>query len=334
VRDYRITPGTGTGGFPFPETAALTHSGRLRNDNRSLVNRVLMAVAVHERVTLRAVQLGIPRLVLHLTTRMDKSAKTREIAASFDARAASYGRNDWHRRCAERLVALCPLRTDSCVLDAATGTGFAAIAAARIVGRVYGVDISAGMLREATAAATAAGLTNVDFIEDDASSLSRFPSGTFDVITCAAGLLYMPVADALREWHRLLKSGGIVAFSTMRAGSPPGGRIFRDCAAEFGVSLTDPSEPLGAPSACRQVLQDAGFEAADIVSETIDFSAQDLSVAWESNFESPAHSEVRRLAEAEQRALQRAYRHALAREERAQPGVLSRAGILYAFGKR
>jgi ubiquinone/menaquinone biosynthesis C-methylase UbiE len=190
------------------------------------------------------------------------------------------------------------------------------------------------MLREASAAATASSLTNVEFIEEDASSLPRFPSGTFDVITCAAGLLYMPVADALREWHRLLKRGGIVAFSTMQAGSPPGGRIFRDCAAGFGVSLRDPSEPLGSPSACRQVLQDAGFGVADIISETVDFSAQDLSVAWESNFGSPAHAEVRRLPEAEQRALQRAYREALVREEREQPGVLSRAGILYAVGGR
>jgi ubiquinone/menaquinone biosynthesis C-methylase UbiE len=190
------------------------------------------------------------------------------------------------------------------------------------------------MLREAEAAATASGLTNIEFIEDDASFLPRFSSGTFEVVMCAAGLLYMPVADALREWHRLLKRSGTVAFSTMQVGSPLGGRIFRECAAEFGVSLTDPSKPLGSPSACRQVLQEAGFEVAEIVSEDVPFSVQDLSVAWESNFGSPAHAEVRRLAEAEQRALQHAYGEALAREERERPGALSRAGILYALGRR
>ena len=62
------------------------------------------------------------------------------------------------------------------MLDAATGTGFAAIAAASRVGRgghVYGVDISAGMLRDASVAAAKTGLTNIQFIEDDASLLPR-----------------------------------------------------------------------------------------------------------------------------------------------------------------
>jgi ubiquinone/menaquinone biosynthesis C-methylase UbiE len=261
----------------------------------------------------------------------------REIAASFDTRAASYGRNGWHKRCAERLVELCQPPSGSRVLDAATGTGFAAIAAARRVGRegrVCGADVSTGMLREARAAATASGVTNIEFVEDDASCLPRYSSASFDVITCAAGLLYMAAPDALREWHRLLKRGGTVAFSTMQAGSPPAGRLFRDCAAEFGVALVDPSESLGTPSACQRALQDAGFDVADIVSETVEFSAEDLSVAWEANFRSPAHAEVRRLPEARQRALQRAYGETLAREERERPGTLSRAVVLYAMGQR
>lgn len=73
-----------------------------------------------------------------------------EIAATFDTRAGSYAKNDWHRRCAERLVALCDLPVGCRVLDACTGTGFAALAAAQAVGpegRVYGVDVSDGMLR-------------------------------------------------------------------------------------------------------------------------------------------------------------------------------------------
>ena len=146
----------------------------------------------------------------------------REIAASFDVRASRYARNDWHRRCAERLVTLCQLRAGGRVLDAGTGTGFAAIAAARevgIEGRVCGVDVSPGMLRAASVAVSESGLRNVELLEADACCLPQYGAQTFDAIVCAAGLLYMPVAAALREWHRLLKTNGVVGFSTMRASS-------------------------------------------------------------------------------------------------------------------
>lgn len=265
------------------------------------------------------------------------STDRRQIADAFDKRAANYSGNEWHRRCAERLVALCVLRPRSVVLDAGTGTGFAALAAARAAGsegHVLGVDISAGMLRAARLAVSESGLTNVELLEGDAVSLPQYGAGTFDVITCAAGLLYMPVTEALREWHRLLKPGGLVAFSTMRAGSPPAGRIFRDCAAAFGLSLHDPSEALGSVSACRSVLEEAGLRVVQIVSEQIEFSAQDLTLAWESNSRSAAHPAVQRLNEEQQQALKRQYHDALAREESGHPGALGRGDILYALGRR
>ncbi len=261
----------------------------------------------------------------------------REIAATFDARAATYARDGWHRRCAERVVELCGIQPGSHVLDAATGTGYAALAAARVVGaegRVLGVDISREMLLAAGAAVEAAGLQNVAFFQGDAVRLPQYADGTFDVVTCSSALFYMPADEALREWHRLLKPGGFVAFSTMRAGSPPAAQLFRDCASAFGVSLRDPCEPLGSVTACRTALERAGFEVVDVVSEPIDFSPQDLALAWESNYRALAHAEVRRLAAEQQAALKRAYLGALSREEAADPGAFSRAEMLYALGRR
>jgi ubiquinone/menaquinone biosynthesis C-methylase UbiE len=263
-------------------------------------------------------------------------ADTARIAETFDARAGKYAQNEWHRRCAERLIGLCRLQSGDRVLDAGTGTGFAALAAARAVGvhgRVIGVDISPGMLREARVAVEESGLTNIELIEADAVCLPQ-AAESVDVITCAAALLYMPVAEALREWYRVLEKGGRVAFSTMHAGSPPAGRIFRECAATFGTSLRDPSEPLGSASASRQALEDAGLEVVDIVSETIEFTPQDLSLAWESNFRSAGHADVQRLTDEQQRAFKSMYLDALALEESENPGALNRADLLYVLGRR
>jgi ubiquinone/menaquinone biosynthesis C-methylase UbiE len=256
------------------------------------------------------------------------------IAASFDARAPGYARSDWHRRSAERLVDHCALRPGDRVLDACTGTGFAALAAARVVGntgRVYGVDISAGMLREARAAVAASGLTNVELLQADASQLPQFEGCSFDAITCATGLLYMPFREALREWRRLLRPGGVIAFSNMKAGSPRAAQIFRACAARFGLELADPTAALGSPDACRLALEEAALSAERVVEETIEFSDEDVSSAWTSNFGSAAYAAVRRLTDGDQQALKRAFEAAFERES---ADALKRAEMLYAVGRR
>ncbi len=166
-------------------------------------------------------------------------AHKEEIAATFDARARGYRDSDWHRASAGRLVDLCGLKPGDRVLDAGTGTGFAALHAARQIGdlgRVVGVDISQGMLSEARADAARSNLTNVEFIHCDATSLAQFADSAFDVVTAATSLIYIPVEEGLREWHRLLGAGGLMAFSTIEAGFPLAGRLFRECAAEYGYS--------------------------------------------------------------------------------------------------
>jgi SAM-dependent methyltransferase len=191
------------------------------------------------------------------------------------------------------------------------------------------------MLREARAAIDASGLANVELIEGDATRLPQFADGAFDAITCACGLLYIGDTDAaLREWRRLLRDGGVVAFSAMQAGCPPGARIFRSSAAAFGVALSDPCAPLGSVAACRAALETTAFEAVRIVSEPVEFSDDDLNVSWESNLQVAPYAAVRRLSAADQEALRHAYLEALALEEREHPGGLRRAEIIYAVGRR
>jgi ubiquinone/menaquinone biosynthesis C-methylase UbiE len=244
---------------------------------------------------------------------------TRGIAASFDRRAITYAHSDWHRSAAERLIELCRPRPGDRLLDAATGTGFAAWAAARAVrpgGSVVGVDLSAGMLREAGNAIAASGLSTIELVQGDVTSLPQFAAGSFDVVTCASGLLYMPVDSALREWHRLLRPGGTVAFSEMAAGSPPAAQVFRDLAATFGLTLVDPSA------------------VTTIAVEPVTFSTRDFEHAWEANFRSPGHAPVLQLPDAERSAFRSRYLDALRRLEREAPHRLTESHIIFAVGRK
>jgi ubiquinone/menaquinone biosynthesis C-methylase UbiE len=260
---------------------------------------------------------------------------TTRIASDFDARAARYERNQWHRVCAERLVAHAAIRAGDVVLDAGAGTGFAALAAAAKTGpsgRVIGVDVSSGMLDRARDAAAAARLRNVDFVQADACDL-ELDSETIDVVVCAAALLYMPVSLALAEWHRLLKPGGTIGFSTMRTGYPVAGQLFRDCAAAFGVQLLDPSAALGSESAASAALIEAGFVRVRVVEESVPMNDDDFALAWESNLRSAAHGAVRSLSSDALDALRERFERTLT-ERRVRDASFAVARVLYAFGRK
>jgi ubiquinone/menaquinone biosynthesis C-methylase UbiE len=258
------------------------------------------------------------------------------IANSFNARAEKYAHDDWHKRYAAQLVAATPLRAGDRVLDAATGTGFAAVAIAHRVGpagRVLGVDISPGMLEQARLYARAANLENVDWLEADVTDLRELDESTFDAVVCSAGLLYMPVAKSLNAWHRLLKPNGVMAFSTMRVGSPAPGRIFRACAAEFGLNVPDRSDELGTEDRSRRALEQAGFDRVQIVPTTVDFETVDVTLAWESSFRSVAR-QAAILTTDQQTALRERYLTAL--NEAAQHDLAGsmRVEALFAIGRR
>jgi SAM-dependent methyltransferase len=190
------------------------------------------------------------------------------------------------------------------------------------------------MLQEAQIALATARIQNIELLEADATDLNQYSPSTFDVVTCAASLLYMPVSKALGEWLRLLKPGGVLAFSTMKTGSPQAGQLFRDCAAAFGVALKEPSEELGSEERCRLALEASGFGQIRVVQEEIEMSKLDLAQAWESNFRSAGHSAVRRMSPSDQEALRKRYERLLMQAQKDDPRTMSHAHVLYAFGRK
>jgi SAM-dependent methyltransferase len=113
----------------------------------------------------------------------------------------------------ESLVASAAVAPGESVLDVATGTGHAALAAARVGARVTGIDYVPALLDIARQRADAERL-DVDFVEAPAEDLP-FADGSFDVALSAIGVMF--AADhhrAAAELVRVVRPGGRIAVAS------------------------------------------------------------------------------------------------------------------------
>jgi SAM-dependent methyltransferase len=100
------------------------------------------------------------------------------------------------------------------VLDVATGTGRLPMALLRdrFPGRIVGLDLSLGMLRQAHRKLQPYG-DQVRLIWQDASHLP-FEDGVFDAVTCLESLEFLPrPLEALAEIVRVLAPGGVLVLT-------------------------------------------------------------------------------------------------------------------------
>jgi ubiquinone/menaquinone biosynthesis C-methylase UbiE len=144
---------------------------------------------------------------------MDASLQRRVQRYGWD-KAAPYYERSWQAQLEPAQTALLELATlgpRDCILDVACGTGLVTVRAAAVVdaGReVVGTDISEQMVAAARIAARDRGAANTRFERMDAEDL-QFSEGSFDVVLCALGLMYVPEPEkAVREFHRVLRPGG------------------------------------------------------------------------------------------------------------------------------
>lgn len=100
------------------------------------------------------------------------------------------------------------------VLDVACGTGIYTRAIARRTEKVYGVDISQGMLEQARKRAEKEGLDNILLARADVENLP-FPNEFLDAACCSGALhLFPDTVKALTEIARVLKAGSPLAVMT------------------------------------------------------------------------------------------------------------------------
>ncbi|HEX6349950.1 MAG TPA: class I SAM-dependent methyltransferase [Candidatus Dormibacteraeota bacterium] len=147
-----------------------------------------------------------PNLLTHLVSFFD------EFADQYDGWAHGF-----HKKAAERLVALAHPLPGEHALDVGCGTGLVTRAIAHNVGRrgsVVGIDIAPRMLDVARRHAPA----NVHYLYMPAERLI-FRDAAFDLVTMGLSLAYFVDAEAaLADGHRVLKSGGRLAVSCQRRG--------------------------------------------------------------------------------------------------------------------
>jgi SAM-dependent methyltransferase len=113
---------------------------------------------------------------------------------------------------AERLADAADLQAGAAVLDVATGSGNAALAAARCGCQVTGIDYVPELLARGRDRAVAEGL-QVDFREGDAEQLP-FSDASFDAVVSCLGVMFAPDQErAAAELLRVCRPGGVIALA-------------------------------------------------------------------------------------------------------------------------
>ena len=165
---------------------------------------------------------------------------------------------------AEQLCDTADLHAGWRVLDVATGSGNAAIAAARLGCTAVGVDYVPALLERGRTRAAAEGLA-IELVEGDAESLP-FTDGSFDAVLSVFGSMFAPDhARAAAELIRVCRPGGTIALASW---TPDGfiGELFRTVSAHVPPPAGVPSPMLwGTEAHLRELLGEdiASLEVAE-----------------------------------------------------------------------
>jgi len=187
---------------------------------------------------------------------------------------------------ADYMMSLATPKPGERVLDVATGTGMAAIAAAQAItpgGRVQAIDLSDNMLSKAQFNVSKHALSNVDFYLMDAEQL-EFRSNYFDLISCAFGVFFFTdTARTLNSWLRVLKPGGRIIFTSFSRNTfQPMAGWFREAIEACGQAFPEPAwQRLAEAQQCRDLVEQAGYCNAQVTTKQMGYHLASENDWWE-----------------------------------------------------
>lgn len=156
-----------------------------------------------------------------------------------------------YRPAQDEMIALLQARGSRRIADIGCGTGILADRMAREVqgAHVTGVDMSDGMLAEARRRSS-----TVEWVRAPAEQLP-FADGSLDAVVSTSAFHWFNQSAALREFHRVLRPGGVAAVATL---SPR-----RLMPVDLLPAVRLPAYDAPDPAAMRRLFTDAGFTVAD-----------------------------------------------------------------------
>jgi SAM-dependent methyltransferase len=167
---------------------------------------------------------------------------------------------------AEHLVDAADMHAGWRVLDVATGSGNAAIAAARLGTTAVGIDYVPSLLERGRERAAVEGL-DIELLEGDAEALP-FGNASFDAVISVFGSMFAPNhAQAAEELLRVCRPGGTIALASWTPDSFIGD-LFRTQAAHVPPPAGVPSPMLWGSEAYLRELFGEGIAWLEVEERT------------------------------------------------------------------